>query len=176
MVEIYLLKTIQITLVVLLVALGLTACATKPQICLADITHEYRLRLLPTFLEPVELLLQHDASGTTILSEFSYSGMGGYSPKRKAKPKVFAINESQWGSFVKAFHKCAPWDIPEKQPYLTGLDGCSVVFELREYKQQKKIYRWSPWSYKSEDRLVRAINEIVKLCPRKKVREGWLME
>lgn len=169
-------KMIQPFILAVVVAFALSACAAKQQFALTDVTHEYRLRLSPTFDEPVELLLQHDTTGKTVMSVFSYSGMGGYTPRRKDKPKVFIITDEQWKSFSTAFHQYEPWITPELKPDQLTLDGCGITLEMREGRRQRKIYRWSPWAFKSEAQFVEAINEIVKLCPQKDVRESWLMK
>lgn len=167
-------KTTQLILIVLVISLELSACTTKTQISLADITHEYRLRLVPTFQKPVELLIQHDAAGVTILSEYSYSGMGGYSPQRKANPKVIAITEERWDAFLTAFHKHKPWSIPETKPDQIGCDGTSVLLEMKEGMRRRTIGRWVPWAFVSDANLVKSMNEIIKLSPRQQLHADWL--
>lgn len=175
--SVIMMKTIHVMFMAMVVALAFSGCAARPQPRMTEITHEYRLRSVPTFEKPVELLVQHDVTGATTLSEFSYSGMGGYSPKRKTTPKVFVITKAQWDAFTLSFSRQKPWGIAEqKRDQLGAPDGCGVTLTLREGARRKEIYRWSPWMFESETRVVNVINEIVRLSARRELHAGWLSE
>jgi hypothetical protein len=169
-------KANKFTHAMIVAVLALSACATKPPLPSAETNCEYRLRIFPTFEEPMELMIQHDPCGKTVLLEFSYVGKGGYSPRRNSRPKESIVAETAWDDFLEAFHRFDPWSIPEKQPYPPGCDGYSVTLEMKEGERRKAISRWCPHSEVSEARFVKAINEIIKMSPSKKVRSDWLVD
>ena len=141
------------------------ACATSRVPYVPSVSFECRLSVWPTFEPPVEYLVQRDSFGCSTITEFRYRGAGGYGPKRSGAPIVHTIDSKQWGNFTEAVRKHDPWTIPTKQPYMSGLDGTTMILEIRDGDRHHRIQRWAPFGYKSERTTVEFSTAVISLLP-----------
>lgn len=144
-------------------AFVLASCASIQAPYVPAAPFECRLSVWPTFDVPVELLVQHYGRGQSTITEFKYTGAGGYGPRRSGVPKVHAIDAKQWEDFMNAVRKHDPWSIPSKQPYTDGLDGTTIILEIRDKDRFHRIRRWHPFAQKSERKFVEFSTAVISL-------------
>jgi hypothetical protein len=158
-------KRVLTTLVGVVITLCLGCCLSSSVPYLPASNFECRLSVWPTFEPPVEFLVQKDSLGHSTITEFRYKGAGGYGPKRSGSPIVHAIDAKQWGDFADALREHDPWSIPTKQPYMSGLDGTTMILEIRDGDRFHRVQRWGPFAHKSEKKLVEFSTAIIRLLP-----------
>lgn len=143
----------------------LSACASSQVPYVPSVSFECRLTVWPTFESPTEFLVQKDSLGRSTITEFRYRGAGGYTPKRSGAPIVHVIDSERWKNFTEDVRKHDPWTIPTQQPYRSGLDGTTMILEIREGDRYHRVQRWVPFAYDSEKKFVAVSTAVIKLLP-----------
>lgn len=158
-------KHLPLALVGCAVIFCLSGCQSGGVPYLPATNFECRLSVWPTFEPPVEYLVQKDSLGHSTVTEFRYSGAGGYGAKRSGSPRVHSIDSKQWENFTNALREHDPWSIPTKQPYMPGTDGTTIILEIRDGDRIHRVQRWAPFAHKSEKKLVEFSTAIIRLLP-----------
>lgn len=147
------------------IAFLLGSCASSRVPYGPSVSFECRLSIWPTFEPPVEYLIQRDSLGHSTITEFRFRGDGGYGSKRSGTPMVHPIDSKQWGNFIDAVRTHNPWAIPTQQPYRSGVDGTTMILEIRDGERHHRVQRWVPFAHKSEKSFVEFLTSIITLLP-----------